>query len=167
MGTEFFDCLDKMQKTIGSFRGGLAIPSGAVVAFTFDREVGIEPDSERDDPCPDGWSRYRETDGRFILAVGKGPLTKRPNAKSIGGKEEHKLTVDEMPIHAHDSSDGEDLRFVNPRNFSTRSDHHPIVDRSGNRHPYGPGGVKTGNQGGGVAHKIMPPYIALYVCKKD
>ena len=142
-------------------------PSGAVVAFDL-------PNS-----CPGGWSQMQDLDGRVIVGA-QAVRTAAFGYRAIGGEEEHTLTVDEMPSHMHDVGSltiegnsnyihraGEGITvlaglpykfglFSSPEtgvaNFGSHT--HPIVG-------------EVAPTGGVSAHNNMPPYIALYFCKKD
>ena len=127
--------------------GGFAIevlipdlPGDAVVAF--------------EGKCPEGWSPYSKAEGRFILGVGKGPLKKAVFREEPGGEEEVTLTVDGMPEHRHGlyfagaylkAGNTEQAIHGNPESLN----------------------VTTEPAGRGQPHNNMPPYIALYFCKKD
>jgi len=133
------------------------VPAGAIVAF--DAKGG----------CPGGWQPYEKGWGRFIIgAVNKEDLGKIPGAFARdvrgadlkerpfdlpGGEQQHVLNVQEMPAHTH-----------------------PVVAPAGLNYPtpndeYGGKGAKigqiqTGSAGGGQPHDIMPPYVALWLCRK-
>lgn len=117
-----------------------------------------------DDPagCPDGWQRFGDSDGRMIIGVGSSDqsLTSR-FYRDRGGAESHKLSVEQIPPHRHR------LNFVEA----------PLIagGRHGFAHPVMKGFPEedafTGTTGGdsereAQAHNNMPPYIALYFCKK-
>lgn len=124
------------------FVSPLFIPPHAVMAFN-------------EEECPRGWLPFADVAGRVIVGSGQGAdLTNRP-FRDRGGAETHTLTVEEMPIHSH-----------------------PIPQRGG----YGDNGPSTaysvhgkietrdhssGNTGRNEPHNNMPPYIALYFCKKN
>lgn len=128
------------------------IPSGAILAF--DTPSG----------CPDGWDSFVDAQSRFIVGASFGmrgniplsqPLTPH-KYRAHGGDEWVSLTVAQMPTHSHSilrtDSDG-DGNFVkwtamgSPNNRST--------------------GSGIGSAGESQPHPNMPPYIALYFCKKD
>ncbi|GEM_PF-4221430 len=143
--------LECLQKLADEVESRPQIPSGAVVAF--DRE------------CPnEGWELYDRAGGRFIVGAGHHSnrdtngklLTIYSKPRLDGGEEQHTLTVAEIPAHSHpilrtDSKSG-DGNFVNwtamgsPNNKST--------------------GAGTATVGKSQSHNNMPPYIALYFCKK-
>ncbi|UWQ74403.1 hypothetical protein [Leisingera sp. M658] len=140
-----------------------ALPRGAVVAF--DTPSG----------CPIGWNQFKLASGRVIIGTGfgggntaaDGPLTER-RFREVGGHENHTLTVEEMPAHRHgipmvaaphdylDDGKGTDAPYFD---FSERKD---VSIQIGDSDP--DQGVYT--RGEGKPHNNMPPYIALYLCKK-
>jgi len=137
----------------------LADLRGMVVAF--DQSKG----------CPVGWSEFQEAAGRMIIGVGEGsidrigdqdiPLTER-RWRDFGGAESHILTDTEMPRHNHilERKIGvvRDDRPNRPKDngFSGRS-----ADISTHRTS------ATTFAGESKAHNNMPPYLALYFCKKN
>jgi hypothetical protein len=122
------------------------VPSNSVVAF------------DLRDKCPSGWSPFNDANGRFIVGAGKGEgLTVRSFAQT-GGNETHALTIRQMPAHTH-----------------------PYIDWAG-----GPGSCtfsgcngtggdqkKTTSPAGGTENgttepfELLPPFLALRMCKKD
>lgn len=130
----------------------MTVPSGAVVAFA--------------NKCPDkGWSPYTKAEGRFILGVGKGPLESFVGLETPGGQQKITLTTEEMPKHKHDltssvvtAHEGGEYITINRgppqlerRKYSDASPGRDIAEHAGNN----------------KAHDNMPPYIALYFCRKD
>lgn len=124
------------------------VPSGAVMAF------------DRHDGCPVGWSNFDAGMGRMIVGVDGGkyrlPYEAGEPVYVTGGSETHKLTVEEMPAHSH-----------------SFHDHYSIPDRGevGNgtktRQTARDTTRTTSSVGSGMPHNNMPPYIALYYCKKE
>lgn len=122
-----------------------AFPSRAVVAFT--------AGSLGQSICPEGWSYYKKAENRFILGADE----LKYQIGVTGGAESVALTISEMPTHSHPilrtSSNSGDGNYVNwaamgsPNNKSTGSGTAPVGDSQ--------------------PHNNMPPYIALYFCKKD
>jgi hypothetical protein len=135
-------------------------PAGAVMAF--DLKEG----------CPTGWSPYTKAWGRFLVgAMADKDRNQIPggfirDSRGVnlsprafgepGGEEMHLLTEPEMPKHSHQqvwgqgngtlgSAEGESVR-----RFPGRA-----LDQN------------TLDKGGDTAHNNMPPYIALYFCKKE
>ena len=139
-----------------------AIPLGAVLPF------------DLPDGCPIGWSFHLPSGGRFI--VGAGPHSNRSDNgqplatyrfRSSGGAETHTLTWDEMPTHDHGGETGEatgaDI-WVNlateSRFTASKGPDIGLDPQNSHKHPIAEAGRDN-------AHNNMPPYIALYFCKKE
>lgn len=116
--------------------------SGSV--FVFDKSTG----------CPTGWSEFQEGAGRTIIGVGQGQNLSRQQYRTLGGKEKHTLTINEIPQHSHQVRAA---TFANdaPQRF-------PATGAFGVAQQT----IVSANAGGGQPHSNMPPYIALYFCKK-
>lgn len=140
---------------------------GSVVAF--DRKGG----------CPAGWSPHTDSYGRVIVgAIPNGP--KRPSemthevldhkayfAGLRDGEEHVALTPSQMPSHWHVNGEFQRLMRLGKigEKFTTMGGDEglgePIL------HVSKPMLKKGGDEGGvTVPHNNMPPYIALYFCKK-
>ncbi len=106
--------------------------------------------------CPEGWSPFEAAKDRFILGAGG----KHPVVGDTGGEEEVTLTEAEMPAHGHSVlwTNGDSISL----NRGTNAYRLPFTrDGSvGNN-------MITDSSGGGRAHNNMPPWIALYFCRKD
>lgn len=107
--------------------------------------------------CPEGWHDVASREpkifaGRSIIAVGSDGERDTRIYRDKGGEEQVTLTVAQMPSHNH--SMGVTIRG----------------DGTGAGYPYtrpaGGPGDKTYHAGGSEPHNNMPPYIALYFCKK-
>ena len=144
------------------------VPKGAVVAFW------ATPEAKQDEYCPVGWRFLPETDGRMIVGAGVSkeywqeyidgsispngdrlPFTPR-NPRDTGGEEMHKLTIKEIPSHTH--------------NYDTTANG-PLLDNPynipGHANRFGTVGLRqAGVEGGGGAHNNMPPYVAMFYCRK-
>ncbi len=171
---------DHKEKLPGA--NSISIPAGAVMAF--DRASG----------CPEGWGLFAEASGRFIIGVGGGyelPYVGGEPRYQTGGAETHALNIDEMPDHRHNFFSARWFRsFGGDVNALTDA----VLDIGGvNRDgtPYKkdrnlPGQVSIEELPGteryleiydaertrftdakGAPHNNMPPYIALYFCKKE
>lgn len=133
------------------------IPVGAVLSF------------DLPDGCPVGWAPYSQGAGRVIVGVGSA-TDQIGEARTFlfgdppGGTFQHRLSLAEMPAHAHGFSVWEPI-FGTGRRFDTQ----PGIGL----HPAEPsaGDVKqtfqTTPTGGNQPHNNMPPYIALHFCKKE
>lgn len=119
------------------------VPAGAVIAF------------DLPDGCPEGWSLFTEASGHFIIGVGgkyELPYVAGKPKYQTGGSETHVLTIAEMPSHDHGAIWGgtsQKAGMNNPNAYHTS------------------GYKQMQAQGSGKAHENMPPYIALYQCKKN
>lgn len=99
------------------------------------------------------WQRIQE---RFLLAAGSTHA-----AGSTGGEFEHRLTVDEMPSHAHNTAKGEksDSAPIKMDQYQTYQSQTGIT----------PGNywfATTLSAGGGKSHNITPPYLAVYMWQR-
>jgi len=122
--------------------------------------------------CPVGWSHFDAAAGRFLIGVDgnkyKLPYVAGRPEYQFGGEERVALIEEEMPEHFHglarvidkkilDSDFGDD--FVHPagdRKTITRDQIRGLAtDPAG------------GHKGKALAHENMPPFVALYFCKKD
>lgn len=136
----------------------------------FRRAKGIVAafDRSEEDACPKGWERFTPAGGRFIVGAGVNTntdqagneLTDHPSRlddkiKAVGGAEKHTLTIDEMPKHSHTNPNG-------GTNISVGG--LPEGDALGVRDTNNE--EKTHTMGENQPHNNMPPYIALFYCKK-
>lgn len=119
----------------------VSIPRNAVMAF-----------NEKE--CPKGWSEFKDAAGRVIVGVGAGAGLTARQFRELGGSEIHKLTADEMPAHRHDLWTSPQSGTSGVMSGAARSDR-PVNS------------ALRGAEGQGKPHNNMPPYIALYFCKKD
>lgn len=128
------------------------------------------------------WARL---EGRFLIGAGTNMRT-NTNATfgslgvgepdfangETGGQYYHKLGIDEMPEHNHDTNDWALVVNKNAVNIETDLGGQPIVGvKSTNivpnlRATKNEDGNATGNAGGGKAHSNMPPYLAVYMWKR-
>jgi hypothetical protein len=136
----------EVTKTISTKRG-VVIPHGAVLAFD-----ALE--------CPDGWSLFDRAAGRMIVGVGQGKMLTERNLRQTGGREQVTLGLEELPEHRHSmgvgTSDTTAMTPVQPRLV------HLLPDQ------YNKNGVPfTGAEGHSRPFDIMPPWIALTLCRKE
>lgn len=129
------------------------------------------------------WARL---EGRFLIGAGTNMRTNTNAAfgslavgepdfanGETGGQYYHKLGIDEMPEHNHDTNDytlvvnknGERIltdmgaKCVGPTEEATNIV--PNIKATKNED-----GNATGDSGGGKAHSNMPPYLAVYMWKR-
>lgn len=92
------------------------------------------------------WQRIQ---GRFLFAADS-----KHAAGTTGGEETHKLTVNEMPEHAHEC--------VGATNPSSANFNYIALGS-----PYtGTRTVSVNKTGGDQPHNNMPPYLAVYIWKR-
>ncbi|MCL6286207.1 hypothetical protein M3P21_22200 [Ruegeria sp. 2012CJ41-6] len=143
----------------------VTLPRGLVAAF------------DSNEGCPLGWSVFEDGGGRTIVGAGEhrneGENGRRLLTHPVGqtgGAELHVLTLNEMPSHRHEvvwiNSRGDQSVSLNGSSVDVANDDqfHIASFREGgqaNRN------VGTTAVGGSAPHNNMPPYIALYFCKKE
>lgn len=99
------------------------------------------------------WEQLRD---RFLFGCG----TKENG--TIGGEENHTLTVAEMPSHYHAYAtyqNGYPSNHAGDENYIT-----PV-----GRIPYSPAvysGTESSSTGGNISHNNMPPYLVVYMWKR-
>lgn len=82
---------------------------------------------------------------------------------TTGGEETHTLTVNEMPSHSHNNTNGSN-RFLG---YSTSTSDTTSGFTSGNLwNGTGKANTTIQNTGGGQAHNNMPPYIMVNIWKR-
>ena len=151
-------------------------PQGAIAAF--------DRDDLDEKKCPKGWKPFLESRGRVIVGAGnpdgapgklgfgedKEPLTNRAFRKH-GGSERHKLGPHELPPHRHFVI-GPDKpnKSITEWGFDNHGNNHDlrILAEDGNPH-HGKTGklIAKPKDEEASSHNNMPPYIALWYCKKQ
>lgn len=155
---------------------GLAIPKDAVVAF--DRSAQISSDSSPG-ACPKGWTFFEDGGGRVIIGAGihsnidengadlaEYPAYADDAERAVGGSEKQTLTTNNIPEHKHGlnhqgitSVYAEDKKPDNIKNnFNILGDKYALVTHNT---------LSTTSEGLGESFEAMPPFIALYFCKKN
>ncbi|MGT2476528.1 hypothetical protein [Paraburkholderia terrae] len=131
-----------------------SVPKGAIVSF------------DLPNGCPEGWQVFDPAVSRMIVGAVAGgtsnslgtdasgnTLTARPY-RAEGGAETFTLTVGQLPPHSHSF------------NYATRSLGASGYGAVAGIGPSGPDSATTDKAGGGQPVPYMPPFIALFVCKK-
>lgn len=99
------------------------------------------------------WEQLRD---RFLLGCG----TKENG--TIGGEENHTLTVAEMPSHYHTYAS---YQIGYPSSHTGDKDYITPVGRI----PYSPdvcSGTESSSTGSSIPHNNMPPYLTVYMWKR-
>jgi hypothetical protein len=155
------------------------VPSSAVVAF------------DSPNGCPDGWDYFDRGVSRVIVGAyppganaprdppldkNRQPLTKR-FYQSDSGQESHTLRLEELPPHDHgiefatreDYIKGTIVVWAEGGSQNVKTEMTPgvtILGRDTNKGVLGPNTRFTEAAGAGQAFEIMPPHIALFLCRK-
>ena len=164
---------EDMQNLTQQFDRPELIPSGAVMSF--DRAAG----------CPTGWSDYTDAYGRVVVgAIPNGRFQPAEMTHEVEdfrdyfhgikrGQERVTLTEQQMPRHTHSLTDpghSHELPWVGsvpetgPRDRGWGGIR---GDVAGQDSALERTGISVAAAGGSQSHPNMPPYIALYYCKKD
>ncbi len=135
------------------------IPKGSVVAWT-------------QTTIPKGWiicdgkNGTPDLRGRFIIGTGQGSNLTNRNLGDIGGEENHLLSPDEIPQHAHQTIIFSSQGFLQSIDLDGPGCGAMVTDFNG---PY----LQTGNPQKGAnqvkatqAHNNMPPFYILYYIMK-
>lgn len=109
----------------------------------------------------DNWKRYEALDGKIPLASGA-HMDDREEARTFavgqtGGVYRHRLTVDEMPAHAHPYKD---------RHFDNNRGGGHLGDDDDRDRFYRDTARDTTSAGGSQPHNNMPPYRVLNFCHR-
>ena len=101
------------------------------------------------------WEQIQDV---FLLASGK-----YSSSGSVGGNENHTLTINEMPSHTHGLTDTVAWPLVDDpeREWGVH-----YYTASGQKHPYTQWINTTKSTGGGQPFSIMPPYLSINVWKR-
>lgn len=129
------------------------------------------------------WERLK---GRFLIGAGAvadtnsntnfGSLgAEKPNIVSgeTGGQYYHKLNIDEMPEHHHDTNDYTLVVNKNAAQIKTNMGAKPVINDGeytniipNIKATKNEDGNATGDAGGDGKHNNMPPYLAVYMWKR-
>ena len=134
-----------IKQSIADVKQSIPILDAAVTAF----------DSR--DGCPDGWTPLSIAEGRVVVGAGQGYAY-----RDRGGEESVSLTERHMPAHVHTIS-----RFEWGHTVNGGDGDRERLDVDNNEPTRAHGELVTDNVGAGEAHPNMPPYVALYFCRKE
>ena len=129
------------------------LPLSAVVAFD-------EPNK-----CPKGWSAFEQVVGRSVIGVATAQQASANGVvahpyRDSGGHETHTLTEAELPP----------LKFsftVNSAENSSAGDRYNVGGHDLVAVLKSPKTIELATTGKGDIFSTMPPYVALFYCKKD
>jgi len=114
----------------------------------------------KDSECPNGWKPFQPASGRMIVGAEPSdyPSYSDEEEKAVGGEKQVTLTVEQIPKHTHELIEDSAqttgyLKAGEQRDGISSQVGNATHDRA----------MEVGDQ----AHNNMPPYIALYFCKKD
>ncbi|MBX9947000.1 MAG: hypothetical protein K2Y40_23205 [Reyranella sp.] len=138
------------------------VPDGAVVAF---HRADLNEDT-----CPGGWAPFKEGRGRFVIGVGQPiqgfevdegkDLLPSHVFNSAKGFQNSKLTMRELPPHDHATWVYAESYHVSARGrVGEDQGLWGVYAASDNR-------TRSSKEGLGESFSNLPPFIALYLCKK-
>lgn len=113
--------------------------------------------SNSENPSKFFGGKWEQLKDRFIIGA-----SDKYKVNSLGGEEKHKLTIDEMPSHRHNSLDWEH-RGMYLWGGNDNSGDGPAAGYGFRTHAID---VFTSWQGGNSAHNNIPPYKAAYIWRR-
>ena len=136
------DVNDKVEDTIAALAANFGIIDALYPVGT------IYQSTKSTNPSTFIGGTWTALTGRFLVGAG----TDYP-AGTTGGEATHRLTVEEMPAHAHPSTTPNMIQ-----NTATGSSQYGYI---------GDGSyTNSGTSGGGQAHNNMPPYRSVYMWER-
>jgi len=125
--------------------------------------------------CPQGWSVFERGLSRTLVGATQTTIANVPNTDanqqrlsarpylSTGGEEKHALTEPEMPSHSHGVQDVLHSDYQRGGGGYRGTD---VVGQVPGDDPKG--SIRyTEAAGSGQPHNMMPPFIALFFCRKN
>jgi hypothetical protein len=113
------------------------------------------------------WTRFGQ--GRMLVGVNEGEA-EFATAQQVGGAKTHTLALTEMPRHNHS---GWDEGHIHQAHYGAVGDLEqgvtPDFNASGTSAvnvDTGYANVRIGDEGGGLAHNNLPPYITVYMWRR-
>ena len=108
------------------------------------------------------WEQIKD---RFILAAGDNYAT-----GEFGGEAEHVLTLDEIPLHAHNKlltlANTYEITYRNAEALEKGQSAAIGTKKAEETYPTGYTAINTGDAGGNQPHNNMPPYEVAYCWKR-
>ena len=105
---------------------------------------------------------WEQIQDKFLLAAGS-----TYGAGTTGGEATHKLTVNEMPTHGHNSNNYTDGFMAHKSVMSgTWAEKAPLATNTGSSESVLWVSQNPTLTGGGGYHNNMPPYLAVYAWKR-
>ena len=148
---------DGIEEIVSNTLNEGTVTDQIVSKATLPKNIVVASYAKCADLTPGIWTELIEARGRMILGANSNS-THGFEARafgSTGGREEVTLTESQMPSHSHGIKRQTNSNASNDNAFLARGVEPNIPDSS------------TRLVGGGLPHNNMPPYIALYFCKKD
>ena len=109
--------------------------------------------SKKGNPSSIFGGTWKQLKDRFLLACGD-----KYNPGTTGGEAEHKLSINEMPSHNHET--------INNKILANDTDEQPITFKNGTDARLSQNARATTSVGGNLPHNNMPPYITVYVWER-
>ncbi len=174
-GLKAVECVAALAARIDAMEAekSRSIAQGAVMAF----DLGS---------CPNGWSPFADAQSRFIVGAGFGRSDVPMHAENLsthtyrssGGEEQVVLSASQTPSHVHKLDDAyfAETPLYMPEGIKsatippgTGHAGSPITKKASvdNDNVAWLRETSTHPSEGNQPHNNMPPYIALYFCKKD
>lgn len=142
--------------------------------------VGIVAAFDRVNGCPNGWTLFEPAISRVIIGSVAGRSNEAPTTdengskltarqyRADGGEERTILEPEELAKHHHVTAqiEGDTYGYVPAPTDLTNTNlavGHPNIKQG----KFYISGSPTSSTGNSKSHNNMPPYIALYFCKKD
>lgn len=115
--------------------------------------------------CPSGWTEDPRFSGRVVVAAGNGAGLTPRTFGDRAGQETYQLDVTQMPRHRHNFETAQQVVI-----HTTQATERYGINGAGTGAPEVAKG-QTGFEGGGSDGKskpydVMPPFIALQLCRR-
>ncbi|MEM7427703.1 MAG: hypothetical protein AAF441_16545 [Pseudomonadota bacterium] len=144
------DCMKELRAEITALKANTGLSTGVVIAYN-------GPPSSGSNNCPVGFSQVSGASGRFIIGAG-GSFS----LGQTGGSSTRTLSVSNLPAHRHrvsvstksgqnDFLAGSSLNSGIDTTFVSGNTKHAVTERIGS----------------GSSFNITPPFIAMWLCRKN